>query len=459
MPTPPAVPPVGFHKTWWGGHYLDSPEPPPPIPPAPSTPPPEPPAFPPPTPPPGNPGTLHFGRLLIPILVLAALTYFLPMLVPHEKKPDGLADLKLLDTDAVLSDATRTFTSFATSTLPSSDLANVEKLQTMAEDAPMTARTILAASPSSPTALLNASTLKAFAYSLYTPLNSELWNSEDGVKATAERVASGFALANALGFWLEVLGYYVGFVYGTISTLGLFDHMVSALLRTAAGLPHSSLSRTAASPALQASRAYHTLTAQSSLSARASSRAALLASSPPRLLASSPPRLLLSSSPPPIMCTTMLIERPARLSSRAQYLGSGIGLFCGMLLELCLAVAVAYLLYWSVRGSADTGYQLVAACVYCLFAVANLLYALMCLWGGFEPIRFVAYLLKVAAATGCAYYTIKIRARAMGVDLSAEFAAGEASPRDKEDYVVVTNMHQPPPPFPGKAAAPPTELV
>jgi len=366
MPTPPAVPPVGFHKTWWGGHYLDSPEPPPPIPPAPSTPPPEPPAFPPPTPPPGNPGTLHFGRLLIPILVLAALTYFLPMLVPHEKKPDGLADLKLLDTDAVLSDATRTFTSFATSTLPSSDLANVEKLQTMAEDAPMTARTILAASPSSPTALLNASTLKAFAYSLYTPLNSELWNSEDGVKATAERVASGFALANALGFWLEVLGYYVGFVYGTISTLGLFDHM---------------------------------------------------------------------------------------------YLGSGIGLFCGMLLELCLAVAVAYLLYWSVRGSADTGYQLVAACVYCLFAVTNLFYALMCLWGGFEPIRFVAYLLKVAAATGCAYYTIKIRARAMGVDLSAEFAAGEASPRDKEDYVVVTNMHQPPPPFPGKAAAPPTELV
>ena len=26
---------------------------------------------------------------------------------------------------------------------------------------------------------------------------------------------------------LELLGYYVGFVYGTISTLGLFDHLVS----------------------------------------------------------------------------------------------------------------------------------------------------------------------------------------------------------------------------------------
>ena len=76
-----------------------------------------------------------------------------------------------------------------------------------------------------------------------------------------------------------------------------------------------------------------------------------------------------------------------------------------------LALA-GYVLFWAVlhaRGNYAAEYQLLAMVVYIALATVHLLFAISCLVGGIQHIRFVMYALKTACAAACAMYAGQLR--------------------------------------------------
>ena len=219
-----------------GGHW-DSPTPPPLSPPPPPSAPPEPPAFPPPLPPPGNPGTLHFGLFFWPLLVVGALSLAVTKLVPRAHDGSDL-DLILTSKEAILKEATISATA-AYGMLKPWAQESTERVRSMTMDERVEA--VQALTPrlmaELPTlrrlGLLSVAALAEWGLSLSKPLHAKQWMSKKAVLGALQRLTSGFALLNAIGFWLEVLGFYGGFAFGYVSADGLLDH---AYLGLGAGL-------------------------------------------------------------------------------------------------------------------------------------------------------------------------------------------------------------------------------
>lgn len=267
--------------------------------------PPDPPAGPPPLPPPGNPGQASWERFFWPLAFVVALALSAPQLVgycaseetdardaPNPELANPRRHGKEVRRIAVVlgskfHDAWRRGPS-----------ANAEKLRAMADADALQSR-----------GLLETRTLHAFLRSLLTPLHRALWKPD-----LAQRHLAGFAFANAVGFWLEVAGTYMGFMLEYVSDLGLLDSL---------------------------------------------------------------------------------------------YLGAGAAFYIAVCLELLGALAMSYLLFWSVTR-ADGEYQLLATGVYCVFGLTNVTYALMCTMGGVQLVRFLLYLSKALAALACVFYAFKI---------------------------------------------------
>jgi len=86
------------------------------------------------------------------------------------------------------------------------------------------------------------------------------------------------------------------------------------------------------------------------------------------------------------------------------YVGTGVGLYVMALLEVCVALVIGYLLYWSVLHAKGNDYALLATAVYLVLGIVNLLYAASCLFLNVHVLRAIAYFAKAAAALGCFFY-------------------------------------------------------
>jgi len=149
--------------------------------------------------------------VLVPLVLLAALAYGLPMVLPASPASgSSAAEINVDDPAAVAADVGATFTALAQK-LPASDLADVEKLTAMADVEAL-----------KKTSLVDPSTVVAFLLTVVKPLSLELY-AGDGLSSCMQRLVSGYELLNACGFWLEALGYYAGFIYGYVSAYGLLD--------------------------------------------------------------------------------------------------------------------------------------------------------------------------------------------------------------------------------------------
>ena len=89
----------------------------------------------------------------------------------------------------------------------SAQLMDVETLKSMANPAVLTDR-----------GLLKLDTLKIFFSGLLPPLHVESWTAP-----VLGDYVLGFILLNAAAFWVELLGYLAGYMYGVVSAFGLFD--------------------------------------------------------------------------------------------------------------------------------------------------------------------------------------------------------------------------------------------
>ena len=116
------------------------------------------------------------------------------------------------DETKVLKNAVDGFTDLATKTVPASELVDVEKVQALVKP-----ETLLK------TSLLKFDHVRSFALSLAGPLHKDFWADEQAVRGAAQSSSAGFELLNAIGLWIEVFGYYMGFVFGYVSVYGLFD--------------------------------------------------------------------------------------------------------------------------------------------------------------------------------------------------------------------------------------------
>lgn len=278
--------------------------------------PPEPPNTPPPPPPPGNPGALHWGRLLWPVAIVSAIVYALNFFAEIPALPeDSETEPTLLSPVAALSEARRASLALA-ERLRTSDLidADATKLRQLASLDSLQAA-----------GLLETATAWGFFGSLAKPLYRGAWTLD-----TVCRLIPAFELANALAFWLEVLGFYGGYLYGVVSAFGLLDGV---------------------------------------------------------------------------------------------YLGGSTGLAFCMVIELLIALAASYTLYWAVRH-ATADYGLIAICTYLAFGTLDLVYALNCVLDPTEPLRLIVYLLKTAAAFSCAFYALKICEQAEVASSSDPTTAG-----------------------------------
>lgn len=137
----------------------------------------------------------------------------MPMVLPF-KPTDARDDMgvKMDDATAVLKNAVEGFTDLATKTVPASELVDVEKVQALVEPEALLK-----------TSLLDLSHVVSFALSLAGPLHKDFWADEQAVRGAAQSSSAGFELLNAIGLWIEVFGYYMGFVFGYVSVYGLFD--------------------------------------------------------------------------------------------------------------------------------------------------------------------------------------------------------------------------------------------
>ena len=288
------------------------------------------------------------------MLLFAGLVYVLDAgMLPHKFPPEATDALEVQvdDAPALIAEAGRDFTAVITE-LPTSELVDVDKVRELGDVEKL--RT---------TSLAELGTASSFLLTLAVPLDPQLWTSAAAQRAAVQSLPAGFELFNALGFWLEVLGIYTGFVYGYVSSYGLFDGL---------------------------------------------------------------------------------------------YVGApGFALYLCLTTELLVALLVGYVLFWCVRRAEQPSYTLAAICAYLLLAACNAFYGLFCLIGGFEPLRFLIYLLKTIVAIWCAFYAIRARKHKLHTDEKRAAAtsdhASDASPEASEDWedVVVTAMDQPTPAMPG----------
>jgi hypothetical protein len=96
---------------------------------------------------------------------------------------------------------------------------------------------------------------------------------------------------------------------------------------------------------------------------------------------------------------------------------------------LHLALA-GYVLFWAVlhaRGNHAAEYQLLAMVVYIALATVHLLFAISCLVGGIQHLRFVMYALKTACAAACAMYAGQLRKSFFGKSAGAARVAAAKS--------------------------------
>lgn len=150
-------------------------------------------------------------RALIPLLVVAGLSYGLPMVFPRKPDEAASADLGVDPNDpmAIAKDAGDAMVALPNA-LPVTWQEDVVKLADV--------ETLKGSSLVAPTTVL------AFLTTVLHPLYKDLWSDAGVSVVTAvSRLSSGFELLNALGFWLEALGYYGGFIFGYASAFGLLD--------------------------------------------------------------------------------------------------------------------------------------------------------------------------------------------------------------------------------------------
>ena len=84
------------------------------------------------------------------------------------------------------------------------------------------------------------------------------------------------------------------------------------------------------------------------------------------------------------------------------------------------------MLFWAVlhaRGNYAAEYQLLAMVVYITLATVHLLFAISCLVGGIQHLRFVMYALKTACAAACAMYAGQLRKSFFGKSAAGVAAA------------------------------------